>query len=207
MGRSVVDRPADSARRHADDLAAVLDEIGVASAVVVGHAGGATSALTFAAAHPERTRGVVLIDSTPVARPRLDDPTDGFGSLLASMIAELDGPGGEAALRRFYTGYFGPECDPAISTAAIDDALRTPLAVASAELRWAVGDADAVALAEQTAAPVLWLTATLPDGAQLHAAFRDVTIGVVAGSGHFPQLEVPAQVNAMIATFLAQSVR
>ncbi len=207
MGRSVVEEPAGSARRHADDLAAVLDVAGVPSAVVVGHAGGATSALTFAVAYPERTRGVVVVDSPMVARPRFDDPTDGFGSLLASMIAALDGPDGAAALRGFYNGYFGPTCDPAISAAAIADALETPLAVASAELRWAIGDADAAALAEQITAPVLWLTATPPDAALLHSKLRDVTIGVVAGSGHFPQLEVPAQTNAMIETFLAQLVR
>jgi hypothetical protein len=31
-----------------------------------------------------------------------------------------------------------------------------------------------------------------------------VQFAEVVGSGHFPQLEVPAQTNAMIETFIAQ---
>lgn len=52
-----------------DDLAALLDACGHADAVVVGHSLGAQVALHFAARHPERVRGLVLID--PVFRDAL----------------------------------------------------------------------------------------------------------------------------------------
>jgi lipase len=47
---------------HADDLAAVLDELGAERAVVVGHSMGAFVATTMAARHPERVERLVLVD-------------------------------------------------------------------------------------------------------------------------------------------------
>ena len=52
-----------------DDLVALLDVCGHAGAVLVGHSLGAQVALHFAARHPHRTRGLVLID--PVFRDAL----------------------------------------------------------------------------------------------------------------------------------------
>jgi pimeloyl-ACP methyl ester carboxylesterase len=48
--------------RHADDLAHVLDELGVHEAVVVGHSMGAFVAALAAVRHPWKTTGVVLVD-------------------------------------------------------------------------------------------------------------------------------------------------
>ena len=48
---------------HVADLIAVLDHVGAPSAAVVGHSSGAFVAERFAAEHPERATGVVLLDS------------------------------------------------------------------------------------------------------------------------------------------------
>jgi pimeloyl-ACP methyl ester carboxylesterase len=47
---------------HADDLAAVLDHLGVERAVVVGHSMGGFVAAAFAAAYPDRVASVLLVD-------------------------------------------------------------------------------------------------------------------------------------------------
>ncbi|TAG46614.1 MAG: alpha/beta hydrolase [Betaproteobacteria bacterium] len=52
-----------------DDLVAILDHEQLHNAVIVGHSLGAQAALMFARRHPNRTRGLVLID--PVFRPAL----------------------------------------------------------------------------------------------------------------------------------------
>jgi hypothetical protein len=39
--------------------------------------------------------------------------------------------------------------------------------------------------------------------ARLHEMFSDILYGKTVGSGHFCQLEVPGQVDAMIERFLA----
>ena len=59
------------------------------------------------------------------------------------------------------------------------------------------------------AVPTLLLRADLsatPDAVRLRAVKPDLEVGITVGGGHFHQLEVPDQVNAMIARFLATSL-
>lgn len=56
--------------QHADDLAAVLETLGVSSAIVVGHSMGAFAALVFAHRHPHLVQSLVLVDGgLPLATP------------------------------------------------------------------------------------------------------------------------------------------
>ena len=67
------------------DVAAVMDALGAARAVIVGHSLGGRVAMRFAGMHPERMAGLVIVDSAPeldargTTRIRLDvqqqDPT------------------------------------------------------------------------------------------------------------------------------------
>lgn len=63
--------------RHADDLAAVLDQLGVeGGAVVAGHSMGAFASLVLADRHPEKVSGLVLIDGGVPLRVPADMPAD-----------------------------------------------------------------------------------------------------------------------------------
>lgn len=48
--------------QHADDLAAVLDALGIDRAVVLGHSMGAFASLVLANRHPDRVSSLVLVD-------------------------------------------------------------------------------------------------------------------------------------------------
>lgn len=50
---------------QADDLAAVLDHLGIDKAVVAGHSMGGFVSLRFAQRHPDRVAGLVLLDGGP----------------------------------------------------------------------------------------------------------------------------------------------
>jgi pimeloyl-ACP methyl ester carboxylesterase len=76
-----------------------------------------------------------------------------------------------------------------------------PLHVAAADLASLAIDTEG--LAARLRQPVLWIGADALDEQHLRCVFRDVQFGRVVGSGHFPQLEVPNQVNAMIERFVA----
>lgn len=62
-GRSAQLPPPYGMAAHVEDLLTVLDHAGVERVVVVGHSMGASIAARFAADHPERVSGVVLLDS------------------------------------------------------------------------------------------------------------------------------------------------
>jgi pimeloyl-ACP methyl ester carboxylesterase len=77
--------------RHADDLAAILDDRGVRQAVLVGHSMGAYVAALTAVRHPTRAVGVVMVDgglSFPL--PAGTDPHDVLAAILGPAIQRLD---------------------------------------------------------------------------------------------------------------------
>ena len=58
-------RPPTRPRTSRRDIVGVLDRLGWRSAVLVGHSMGGHNAIACAAWHPERVRGLVIVDSRP----------------------------------------------------------------------------------------------------------------------------------------------
>lgn len=193
-GRSSVPDGGYTAVQHADDIAAIARQEEMRGAVVVGHAAGCPSVLELARRHPEIARAVVVIDFAIAPRGGLN--VDG-------LIARLEGPNSEREFRANYSGYFSSNADPAMALAAVDDAARTPLRVAIAELRSLAPGTQAAAKAMKQ--PLLTINANPVDYAGLSKTVKGIQFGQVVGSGHFPQLEVPDQVNAMIERFASTS--
>jgi len=199
-GRS--DSPATgyTARQHAADLIEILRKERVRNAIVVGHAGGVPATLELTCRDPDRVKALVLIDSRVHAAADLDDPNDPAGVAFRGMIDAIRGKGGARAFKRMYSDLFSRHAG-AIGRQAIREALETPREIAADEL--ASITVDSLALAKRVRQPVLWLTAGREDEAAISGAFRNVEFGQFVGSGHFPQLEVPSQTNAMIERFIA----
>jgi lipase len=76
---------------HLDDAVAVLDALGVESAVVAGHSMGAYVAAALAATHPARVSGLVLVDGgAPVTlKEKPADPQAELEKTLGPSIARL----------------------------------------------------------------------------------------------------------------------
>lgn len=197
LGQSPTTRPADTPARHAADLAAILDTEQIDQVVMIAHAGGGPTALNFATLHSARTDALVLVDIV------LHGPEDAANAeRISNLIEALSGPDSDAILSRMYRGFFGPATPSDVVDAACANAVATDRAVAIAELHHVVTDTKAAA--RSVARPVLWISARPDDEGALGGLFTDVMIGRVAGSGHFPQVEVPDQVEAMLRTFLTQ---
>jgi pimeloyl-ACP methyl ester carboxylesterase len=76
---------------HADDLAAVLDAVGVERAVVAGHSMGGFVALALAERHPDRVSAVVLVDGgPPFAVPPGVDVDEALAATLGPSMRRLD---------------------------------------------------------------------------------------------------------------------
>lgn len=202
LGRSTTPGTGHTTEQHAADIAAIAKSQGLRGAIAIGHAGGGPATLELARSYPRLVKAVVMVDSPMYDLPRLDDPNTTFGNTISEMIKALEGPSGKRALRQMYRGYFANKTDPTIRNNAIADALKTPLTVAVDELRMML--VDNAKVAEDVRQPVLWLTATPVDQQYIGTHLAKVQFGQVVGSGHFPQLEVPDQTNAMIETFINQ---
>jgi pimeloyl-ACP methyl ester carboxylesterase len=202
QGKSTSVGRGHNAEQHAQDIAAVVKSCGLKKVVVAGHAGGGPGTLAFLSQFPRLVKAGVMIDSGMYPLPRLNNPKSPFGMILGSMMDELKSKRGDAAFRAMYASYFGPKCDPQIAQQAINEAASTPMAVIQAELRGMAVSTQKIATS--ITKPVLWLTATSIDQAYVAKHLKHVSFAQTVGAGHFPQLEVPAQVNAMIETFCDQ---
>lgn len=209
---STLDGPFTVAQ-HVADAVAVLDGLGVDEAVVLGHSWGGFLGVALALAHPERVRGLLLVDSLGIVGD------GGYAHFEEQMSArtpedvrqraeELDrramaGEGTEEdaldSLRLVWPAYFAdpPTAPPmpdelGLSVPCYSQTLESALALL------ATGELPARAAAYQRPVEVLYgLGSPFPADAAIDTAmaFWDGVATGVPGAGHFPWLEEPGCVT------------
>jgi pimeloyl-ACP methyl ester carboxylesterase len=184
----------------ADDLAWLCGQLGVKKPVVIGHSMGGVIALALAARFPEVPGAVVTLDSPIVPPPEL------FESVLPFREA-LRSPAYREAQQQFVADrLFIPADDPGRKARIVDAMSSAPQHVmASAFDNIVTCDTAAAAAACKVPLLVLCAAESFTDVARLRELCPYVVTGQTVGAGHFHQLEVPEQVNAMIERFLAVS--
>jgi pimeloyl-ACP methyl ester carboxylesterase len=202
-GHGLSDVPADgyTIANFADDVAFLCRELGLAKPIVVGHSMGGAIALALAARHRELPGAIVLLDAA------IFPPAAMLAELKEPIGDGLHSPGYLEPLRRMFEGMFMPTDDPGRKQRLIAAALATPQHVAAGgwDAMWA-NDYESAARACKVPAMYVGSFAPVAEVPRLKAALPDVLVAQTAGAGHFHQLEVPDQINAMIERFLAISL-
>ena len=187
--------------QDADDIAYVIEQLGLGPVVAVGHSMGGTVVLQLAAAHPACVAAIVMVDPAPFVFA----PEQRAG--VEAMVAAIEA-GNQEPRRQFIASHlFLPTSDRKLVEDVLAVMLATPSHVAASAMR---GDLafDGPAVAAQCTVPALHLAATPPFNPPQRMAewLPTVVNGQTVGAGHFNQLEVPDQVNAMIEAFLRHYV-
>lgn len=186
---------------YADDIAYVIEQLGLGKTVAVGHSMGGITVLQLAAAHPDRVAAIVMVDPAPFVFP------PEFRTGLEAMVAAIEA-GNQEPRREFITNHlFLPTSDRKFVEHVLAVMMAAPSYVAASAMRGILAF-DGPAVAAQCKVPALHLAAASPlNPPHLMSQWLPTVInGWTVGAGHFNQLEVPDQVNSMIECFMRHYV-
>ena len=202
-GHGDADRPATGYRTRdfATDVAEVVERLGLAPVVIVGHSMGSTNAERFAIDHPARTRGLVLAAS--FASYRRNPAVMEFWQ---SGVSQLTDPIDPAFVREFQESTLAIEVPREIVDKAVEESLKVPARVWRAAFGGFLEDDFAEEIGKITA-PTLALWGDRD--ALVPRADQDVFLKNMAGSrllvyhghGHAPHWEDPARFAADLGAF------
>ncbi len=185
----------------ADDLKWLCAELRVEKPVVVGHSMGGFIALVLAAEHPQVPSAIVTLDS-PIVLPAPISDT------VLDFMRALRGVNFREAQRQFVSQMlFLPSDDPERKSRIIDTMSSAPQHVMASAFE-GLDTCDTAAAAAACKVPFLALYAdrVMSDLNRLRSLCPHVITGQTVGAGHFHQLEVPAQINAMLDRFLTTAL-
>ena len=189
-----------------DSLATLLDALGVARAVVVGHSMGGMMAQDFAARHPDRLEALVLSGTSPAFGKPDGDWQKQF---VAQRIAPLDAGKSMADLApTLVAAMVGDAPDPDGVKAAVACMGRVPAETYRAYLKLLVTFDRRDALAS-IAVPTLVLAGEKDGNAppkvmeRMAEKIPGAVYHCLARSGHLANFEQPAAFDAAIDAFLS----
>src|SRR5919109_3987721 len=186
---------------YADDLAYMIEHLGLGKVVAVGHSSGGMTVLQLAAAHPDRVAAIAMVSPAPFVFP------PELRASLEAMVAAIEA-GNQEPLRQFIVNrLFRPTSDRKLMEDVLAVMLAVPSQVAASAMRGVLAF-DGPAVAAQCTVPALHLATTPPSNPPhlLSQWLPTVVHGWTVGSGVFSPLEGPDQVNAMIEAFLRHHV-
>ncbi len=183
----------------ADDMAWMCEQLNLVKPVIVGHSMGGVVAFDIATRYPALPSALVLLDAAvvlPVAAR----------TAIPRFLEALRGPEYRRALREYVAhSLFLATDDPDRKQRILDGMSSAPQHVLVAAFE-GLRDYDPTERTGVLSVPGLYVAANeeVPrsDMARLYEIAPQILDGKTVGSGHFCQLEVPEQVNAMIERFL-----
>lgn len=196
------------------DVAALLERLDITGAVIAGHSLGCRVVLEARRRAPNRVAGVVLVDGSNLG-------ANGKEAAQRSLDEAIAANGYASFARKLYEDNFLQGHDPNLSGPIIASAMAVPEQVCRSLFHSMIAyDAEQLVPALRgCAVPVLALQSTVMSPERVRRPLRrgdaspyldlvrtncpHAQTEIIAGVGHFAQLEAPHQVNARIDAFLA----
>lgn len=209
--------PADcSIERYGADIAALVRSLGLDGATLIGHSLGCRVVLQAYMEAPELVGALVLIDGSRIG---IGDPD----TAERVVREQLDATGYGVFARKLFADMFLPTTDAALRELAMERALQLPPPVGT-ELWARVVGWDARWMERALAAvkvPLLVIQSTQINAERVRVPLKAgentpwlelvkqcapaARIEIVAGVGHFTQLEAPNRVNRLIDSCAARA--
>jgi pimeloyl-ACP methyl ester carboxylesterase len=206
-GETSATREPATMEEMAGDIAALLDELGIARVVLGGLSMGGYVALAFTRLFPERVRALVLADTRPQAdtdearRTREETAAraldEGMHTIANAMLPKLLAPSTQAER-------------PEIVARVREMIMHTVPQGAASALRGMAVRRDQTEFLREINCPTLILVGSLDritppaDAELMKREIRGARLEVIAGAGHVSNVERPAEFNRALEIFLRE---
>lgn len=180
---------------YADDVAAVVDDLGLERFVLAGHSLGGSVVAEYARRHPEQVAGLLLVDPNgDQSRGRPEDTESFLSTLRADPAGEI----------RFHFQQILIGAEPGIAERVLADLATIPGEAI-------VGSLESIASYEPVAAlsgypgpklSVIGDLNTLP--ISLHRLMPELPVVLISGTSHWLMLDRPEGFNRTLDDFLAR---
>lgn len=188
--------------QFADDLAALLDQLGIAHAAVCGLSMGGYITFALLRRHQQRISALILADTKAGA----DGAEAQAAREVNARLAEEQGPA--ALADKLIPGLVAPR-----APAALRDELRALIAANSAAgiagaLRGMARRPDSFETLRQVQVPALFIVGEedaltpMAEATAMHMATPGSSVAIIPGAGHLSAIEQPDAFNASAGAFL-----
>jgi pimeloyl-ACP methyl ester carboxylesterase len=190
----------------ADDVAGLLQQLGIEKAAVVGLSMGGLVAMELALAAPSSIWALGLVATT--AQPVTDEEAGERGALAATIEEQGIGP----LVREMSPRLVGPDCPADVRAGIVEMMRRANPVGAAAALRGRARRPDYRAALTKLEMPSFvcvgtddpWSTAAVTE--ELVGCLAEPRTVVLTGVGHMPNLEAPDEFNEAILDFLRSAL-
>lgn len=206
FGESDSSAGAVSMERYADDVAALLDRLGVGTVVLAGHSMGGYVAFAFLRRHRERLRGLVLV----ATRAAADTPQAAAGRRATAEKVRDEGVG--PVIEAMLPKMLAPDTDDPQLLAEVES-LMAPSSVDGTvgALLGMAERPDSTPLLPEIDVPTLVITGgddtiiPVADSEAMAAAIPGARLAIVPGAGHLVAFEKPEAFDRELGAWLAAS--
>jgi pimeloyl-ACP methyl ester carboxylesterase len=199
---------------HGRDVAALLGELAIERAVLVGHSMGCRIVTHAMSEAPNRVAGLILVDGSRLGAAGSTAYLD-----RQKRVAEI---GYRAFIEPMFRQMFRPGAHPAVVEPIVSRAVAMPPTLAGALFpnigKWDSERFDEIFAKVRVPLMAIQTTYMTPAGqresmqsGQASAYLDDVQrlvpgarIEIIEKAGHFPQIEQPGEINALIDDFMAK---
>ncbi len=177
----------------ANDIGAVADNLGLQRVVLVGHSLGGAAALVFAAGHPNRVAGLVLVGTPGASTPEQSGP------IIASLKSNKYPQVVTDYVKQLTTGA-KPEVASTVNDGFAKISRERTIAMIEGVFAY-----DPISALRTCQGPILSITsASEPDTpTALHNLSKTVRHSIMPGTSHWMQMDKPAEFNTLLDEFLA----
>jgi pimeloyl-ACP methyl ester carboxylesterase len=195
--------------RHVADAVAVLDALGVATAIVAGHSWGGHLALQLAVAHPDRIAGLLIIDSLgavgdggvgemgqEMVNRLLPDAVPRFQQVAGRMSGpDVSDADALESLTLLWPGYFAEPADAPVMPPGIRTSMAGYIGTFASAAGYLADGSLARALGDLRVPAIFLLGGQSPmplsQGEQTAALLPGSEVVIVPAAGHLPWHEQP----------------